>query len=399
MDLVPIFTILREKRLFVALSLLVALGVGAFMAFGSHKYTVGIGQQNVLIDTPKSSAADLNPTGNANPGAATNLVNQADLLANLMLSATIEDNIAHQLGIPASQLLVTNSATAGVPVISTELATTAATKRPPTKAYDLTITTNPGLSILTFATQAPSAQGAASLANAATVALKSYINDTAIAQQIPASQLTVVSALGPPQAGLSQQGPKKLYAAVAAALSFLLLCSLIVFLTGRARAARLATIAPEGYRRGEGAEAIAVMAWDADGEVTEEPIALPDAPVRTPSPAAPPDEAPVPAASPPARAPLRVAAPTSAQDKALTAFMLTAAGKVSAAATEDSDSAPANPEAVKTRKVNGTAASNGKAASNRKPASSGKPASNGKPAVPATPAGELLDELLSRAGE
>jgi hypothetical protein len=231
MDLIAILRVLWRRRPLVGAALVVSLGIGALMMFGRPSYKVGLAAQSVLIDTPQSAVADLNPTG------GDVLQTRTLLLANLIGTAPVQASIAGEVGINPD-LLKINSGSSGAPAISTLLATTLASKPPPSKMYELDVKTFDGIPIISFEATAPSAQRASALAGAAVHAIQHYLTLVGTNQKIPANRMLVVNPLGAPMSGTVVRGPSKAKAGIVAVAVFIALTTLIVIVTGLARGLR-----------------------------------------------------------------------------------------------------------------------------------------------------------------
>lgn len=241
MELIPVLKLLWRKRVLVGIALLFSVAVGVVVAFRvsllppelhSRQHNVGVASANILIDSPKSSLADLSPLG---AGA---LDATADLLASVLATQGLEDQIATQAGIPFDRLLVALPSS-GLP-IPTALGTTAQASGSTAAKYKLVVTTDDPQPIISLAATAPDPQSAARLANGAIQALRQYLNSVAVREQIPARRRPVITRLGSPVVGLAFVGPRRLYGVAATVLLFALAIAAIVTASGIARAWRLA---------------------------------------------------------------------------------------------------------------------------------------------------------------
>jgi hypothetical protein len=120
-------------------------------------------------------------------------------------------------------------------VISTALSAAAASNGPPASRYELTISTNDSLPIISFQAQAPDAQQAGRLVSAALNELQQYLSSVATKEAIPVYSRPVVAPLGSPVSGMEQRGPGKMYMVAASMVLFILLCSAVVIATGLRR--------------------------------------------------------------------------------------------------------------------------------------------------------------------
>jgi hypothetical protein len=238
MELLPILDVLWSRRWLVALGAVLAIAVAVAMDYRvslgappqvhSKQYKVGLAAADVLIDTPTSSVAALDPTGSGQ------LVYRAQLLANLMATAPVELRIARDAGVPPEQLITNAPASGGLPLVPNPLATAAAALKP-SNTYSLTVVAQQKLPIIALSTQAPDAASAARLANSAVKALGDYLNTIAAQEGIPASSRPVVTSLGAAQSGEALRGPGRIKGLVVGFVVFVLFCSAIVVITGLSR--------------------------------------------------------------------------------------------------------------------------------------------------------------------
>jgi hypothetical protein len=229
MELITILRSLSRHRVLVILAGLLAIvtAVGVTYRAGASQHKVGRASATVLVDTPRSTVADLNPNG---AGA---LLARTQLLANLMASGPLEVMIAQGARISPDQLVVVPPATAGT-IVPTSIALGAAAASP-SRGYLLNINTDPTLPLISISAQAPSATQASRLASSAVSSLQRYLGSVAGSQKIPAGNRPVITSLGPPKTSEVLQGSRRLYGLLAGVLVFILLCATIVIVSGIAR--------------------------------------------------------------------------------------------------------------------------------------------------------------------
>lgn len=241
MELISILRILWARRRLVVLALLVSAIVGVFVAYRvsptvpplhSRQYNVGVASASVLVDTPQSQVADLSPAALAGTGAP-NLNSLASLYAKLFAIGSIQDQISQLAGVPFRRLATTEINNATAPV-ATPLAGQSSAA-PSASPWQLNISVDPTLPLITIQTQAPTPQQAGRMATASVRSLRGYLDTVAAQQQIPASKRPVVNELGTPVIGLASRGPRRLYGLVAALFVFLLACTMIVVSVGLRR--------------------------------------------------------------------------------------------------------------------------------------------------------------------
>src|ERR1700749_3693608 len=107
MTTVSILQDLWRRRVLVAIAFVVSVVLGVTMVYQvgagglkSRDYTVGLATVRVLVDTPDSVVADLNPSG------AASLSLHAQLLADLISSQSIRETIADKVNVPVADLAV-----------------------------------------------------------------------------------------------------------------------------------------------------------------------------------------------------------------------------------------------------------------------------------------------------
>jgi hypothetical protein len=239
-------TILRElwrRRYLVVLAAVLAIGIGVMTVYKvslsppglqSRQYHVGLATARMLIDTPDSQVVDLSPKG------ADGLGTRANLLANLMASSPVKAIIAGHAGLDPDALVAIAPSTSAGPVVPTVLSQRAAESASNPESYVLTLRADETLPIISIDAQAPDAERAALLADAATTGLRDYLKSIAAAQNVPNARQLVISTLGPAQSGDMVRGPRRLIAFLATMFIFSLGCAAVIVISGLARGWRLA---------------------------------------------------------------------------------------------------------------------------------------------------------------
>jgi hypothetical protein len=236
MQLIIALRRLRRHHLALAIAVLLSAAVGILLTYRvslgfpphlqSKRYVVGVANERVLVDTPDSIVADLNPSG------AASLSVHAQLLADLFASEPIRVAIAREARISVQNLAVIPPAVAGAAPVQSPLATATV---PPAQQATLTIGVDSTLPLVSIAAQAPNQTAANELADGAVTALQEYLRSIATSQKIPISRQPVIQALGG-QSGTSTEGPSRALGAGAALVVFGVACYMILFVDGiRAR--------------------------------------------------------------------------------------------------------------------------------------------------------------------
>lgn len=266
----------RRRPLAVAAAILSAL-VCAVVAYHvtlsfppdlkSREYHVGVATARILVNTPSSIVANLQPAG------GDSLPIHAQLLGDLVASESVRDAIAKSAGISAKSLVVRPPSVGGV--VQTTLATSVVAAP---GAATLTVDADPALPIVSIEAQAATPALAAALANASVAALQSYVQSVASSERIPSSSRPVITSLGTAQGIEETRGIRPLYGIVAAVILFAFCCYAIVFVGGlrdRVRAAAIAA-APGPARNGGSPSAVHTMPGSpapAESEVVAQPSA------------------------------------------------------------------------------------------------------------------------------
>lgn len=251
MKTISLLTELWRRRLLVGAALLVSSCIGLAVAYQialtppqlhSRQHEIGVASARLLVDTPRSIVADLDPSG------AASLSLHAQLIADLVASQPIRDAIAREVGIPVGSLAVIPPVVAGGPAVPTPIATATT---PPSSTSTLTLSVDPVLPLVTITVRAPAGTLALRLADGSVTALQNYLRAVAAEQGIPDRRRPQIKALGS-QAAVATVGPSPLYGVGAAAVAFGFLCWSILFVAGIRRRMR----AVAGDRRASALEPV-----------------------------------------------------------------------------------------------------------------------------------------------
>jgi hypothetical protein len=250
MELVTMLRVLWRHRLLVVAAALVAVLAGLAVAYrigfppklDSRRYDVGLASVTALVDTPSSQVVDL---GGKTGADITTLSARASLLANLMTSSPIKDEIASRAGVAPDRLIAVSPAAAPG-------AQPAGASGPPDKTADpkaVILTTKiPNLEsgeipIIAVTTQAPSADQAARLANESIAVLQAHLQTVAGIDRVPDARRVVVRQLGHARSATVSRGPSPIVALGVAILVFAFGCVAVLgafaLVSGWRRAAEL----------------------------------------------------------------------------------------------------------------------------------------------------------------
>jgi hypothetical protein len=265
MELVGMLRVLWRYRLLVVVAALIAVLVGLGVAYRigfpanleSRQYHVGLGTVTALVDTPSSQVVDLG--GKTGADIAT-LSARAQLLASLMTSSPIKDEIASRAGVSPDRLIAVSAA--GVPPGAPPSGGASVSMSDP-KANILTAGI-PNLEtgdvpIIAVTTQAPDAAVAARLANESITVLKEHLRTVAGIDKVPDARRMVVTQLGRARAETVARGPSRLMAVAAAIFVFGFGCvailGIVALVSGWRRAAELEPVDGDAhYVYGEASE-------------------------------------------------------------------------------------------------------------------------------------------------
>jgi hypothetical protein len=294
MEVVVIMRVLWRFRLLMAVAGLLAVlaGVATVYRIGvppkleSRQYTVGVGAASALVDTPSSQTVDLGDETGANIAT---LAARATLLASVMTSSPIKDEIAKRAGVAPDKLLVGDAATGG----ASGGASAVAGRDAVTLQATVPVVDSGEVPIIAVRTQAPTAAQARRVADAAFEELKLQLASVAGIDKVPDARRLTVRRLGTASAATLQQGPGMVLGLVIGLVAFLVGCTLIVGLwalvSGWRRAAELDSEeelaeAGETWPYGDGAPVVAfddhkpALAIADDERAEAQPRTVPDRP-------------------------------------------------------------------------------------------------------------------------
>jgi hypothetical protein len=238
MGLVAVLRELWQFRVLVAALALLSLVVGILMTYRvsaplsleSRQYEVGIASARALVDTPSSQVVDLGGGTGADVGT---LSARANLLASLMTSSPIKDDIARRADIPIELLVTPATPSVGVAAADASRNVTGAVVTADDPGAYVLRSSVPTLQsgeipILAVDAQAPDAAGAAKLADQAVAVLRSHLENVAGSEAVPHKRRVTVRQLGPARSATEVRGPSRLAALAAALLAFVGGCGAIL---------------------------------------------------------------------------------------------------------------------------------------------------------------------------
>jgi hypothetical protein len=239
MGFVTALRVLWRHRLLVAAWAVVSIAVGVLMTyqvkgptgFSSRQYTVGLGSARALVDTPRSQVVDLGTKTGADIGT---LAARANLLASLMTSSPLKDEIARRTGVPDDTLVTPSTASAGGAGAAAPTAGASGKDAVTLKASVPTLDSGE-IPIIAVETQAPDPAVAAKLADQAIAVLQEHLDEVAGTEAVPVGRRVVVRELGKARSTVATRGPSKLLSGIAVIFIMLIGCGAIVAISAGVR--------------------------------------------------------------------------------------------------------------------------------------------------------------------
>jgi len=197
----------------------------------------------LVVDTPMSAIVDLRQA----TSDIDSLKNRAVLVGNVMASPPVRAQIAGRAGVPAHALQIVTPRTPNQP----RARETADNKKAPTdlarstEQYRLDIQVNPTVPILDVYAQAPTADAAARLANAAAAGLGDYLDDLGGSERTPDEAQVRLRQLGSARGDVLNDGVALQLAVLTFLFVFAASCAAVVVIGRMRRGWRMAAIAEE----------------------------------------------------------------------------------------------------------------------------------------------------------
>lgn len=222
----------RARRL-VAVGAVVGVMVGTMLVYKvspgvppsleRRGHDTGVASSQVLVDSRSSQSVDLGeePVLIDIPG----LIARARLLANLIATSPLRDQIARRAGIDPSTFLAT------APSVGFDSPKAQPTDSANGQLSIMNVTFNEALPIVTINAEAASRAAAARISSAAATELGKYIGTLTARDQVKESQQIVIKTLGDPDSATVHRGPRRMSALVAFVLVLGMWCVAIVVIT------------------------------------------------------------------------------------------------------------------------------------------------------------------------
>jgi len=228
MELLPLLRLAWQRRIAIAVGVVLALVAGLLLRSTLTETREGVAEVRIVIDTPVSQLVDASPKG------ADSLGWRTELLADLLTTQATRMRIARDAGI-AVQDLVVISPSLNTPVVPTTLPRRAAGPAAGASGdYVLTVLEDGVLPVISLQARAPNGAMATRLAAAGAAALKA---DAVPPVDGPLTQPIVVEDVGAIQTLELSSGVTKKSVAGAAAL-LLLWCAAVLLVPGAVSWAR-----------------------------------------------------------------------------------------------------------------------------------------------------------------
>jgi hypothetical protein len=195
---------------------------------------------HVVVDTPRSTILDLRQ----NTYGLEALTNRAVLLGNVMANGPARESIATRAGVSADALEISAPLTPDQPQARADSGNQRHTSDilASNDQYRLSIQANPTVPVLDIYSQAPTAEQAERLANAAVDGLRTYLQDLAATKQTPEGKQIQLVQLGRARGAVVNEGVRWQVALLAFFLTFGVACATVTFLARVKRGWRLAAV-------------------------------------------------------------------------------------------------------------------------------------------------------------
>ena len=227
---------LWQRRLGLALSVLVALGAALWSVGDVSLFPPGVSSRNlelaaastrVLVDAPSSTVLDTSvDTYNFE-----SITNRALLIGNVMASEPVRRYIGKRAQVSPDVLQIASPITPDFPrplASSGEKSSSDLLKSP--DQYRLNIQANPTAPIVDIYAQAPTAHAAELLANGAVEGMKDYLTALGDSQGVPVARQVRLQQLGRATGGVINPGISVKVALLTFVLVFAVSCAAVLFL-------------------------------------------------------------------------------------------------------------------------------------------------------------------------
>jgi hypothetical protein len=255
---------LWRRRALVAAALVVAAVAGLLVTSSvtlpttikSRQHKIAVASASALLDTHSSQVVDL---GGESSAEGSTLPGRAALLASLLATAPLKDDIAAAAGIDTRTLLTSTpglgAEAPGAGATKAPLATGATVSAKDPRASTLSLQTDSSLPIIVVNAESRDPEVATKLANGTIDVLQKHLSELAGNQRVPSKRQITVKPLGPARIGIVTRGTGPIMGVAVALVVFLLLCATILGVTTVTREWRLAVAMEKAGVEGADAEA------------------------------------------------------------------------------------------------------------------------------------------------
>jgi hypothetical protein len=209
----------------------------------SRSLELATANTQLVVDTPHSTLVDIRQ----DTYGLDALTNRAVLLGNVMASLPVREEIARRANVPFDALQVVPPLTPKQPRALAEAGNERHTSDilKLNDEYRLVIQGNPTVPFLQIYAQAPTAESAATLANASVDSLREHLADLAGTAKTPGSEQIKIVQLGRAQGAVINNGIQWRVAFLAFWVTFAALCATAIFLRRVREGWRLESLAAE----------------------------------------------------------------------------------------------------------------------------------------------------------
>jgi hypothetical protein len=239
----------------------------------SRQYHVGVASAAVLIDSQSSQTVDLGDGADGVEADVGSLSVRAKLLANLLVTRPLRDDIASGGRVAPDELITQLSSTTDPGTPPTE-ATDSTVRPDDPRANIVSLQTSETVPIITINAQAPTEETAARLATSTVATLRDYLTSVAADNRVPDVRKLVMRQLGEPSSATSQRGPGKSGGVTIFVLLLVFWCGAILAVSALSRAWRQAVADDLAGEFPSGGPPAADLPFDPEPEAPGGPLPL-----------------------------------------------------------------------------------------------------------------------------
>ena len=224
MELARVIRELWQRKLLLALGVLIAAAAAAFSLQAGKSLRYSAASTQVLVDSNTSVLGNVAQSTEA-------LSARAQVYANFMASPAILEIVGRQVGLSGDQIYAAGPVNAAEPRVEQE---PTALKRNmqltgESKPYRLNYEAQGNLPTITIYSQAPSTSQAVALANGAASALQTYVANVESGGGVPKGSRIVIRRLAPATGGVVDASISKTLAVIVFVVVLLLWCALMLY--------------------------------------------------------------------------------------------------------------------------------------------------------------------------